>query len=287
LGVEEAVIDCSARSSEVYVLSEDALQASSSGTGVLRYIKFLSATILHTCDREPGRVNRSQGVLKKMSLMKSKLRLTGAFAALLALALAASCRGFFVNPTLTGISVGPQATLNINQSIQMSATGTYSDGTQKQINSGVAWSSSDPSSVSISSGGLATGLVIGSATITGSSGSCSACTGTTTVTVTLTGVSSVVVTPSSQSVTIGGSPVFFHAQANGSTDITNPADGTTWTVTDLGGTDQTANFTLSFVGGTGTGTGEGFLPNSGVATGTYHVNATYNTIVGTATLNVQ
>jgi len=222
-----------------------------------------------------------------MPLMKLKLRLTGAFAALVVLALAASCTGFFVNPTLTGISVGPQATLNINQSIQMSATGTYSDGTQKQINSGVAWSSSDPSSVSISPSGLATGLVIGSATITGSAGSCSACTGTTTVTVTLTGVNSVIVTPSSQSVTISGTPVFFHAQANGVTDISNPSDGTTWTVTDLGGTDQTSNFTLSFVGGTGAGTGEGFIPNSGTTPGTYHVNATYNTIVGTATLNVQ
>jgi len=81
--------------------------------------------------------------------------------------------------------------------------------------------------------------------------------------------------------------VFFHALANGVTDITNPTDGTTWTVTDSGGTDQTANFTLSFVAGSGAGTGEGFLPNSGTTPGTYHVNATYNTITGAATLNVQ
>ena len=220
-----------------------------------------------------------------MSAQKSKL--IGAFAVLLMLALAGSCTGFFVNPTLTAVSVGPQATLTINQSIQMSATGTYSDGTQKQINSGVAWSSSDPSFVSISPGGLATGLVIGSSTITGSAGSCSACTGTTTVTVTLTNVNTVLVTPSSQTAQVGGNPVFFHALANGSTDITNPADGTTWTVTDSGGTDQTANFTLSFVSGTGAGTGEGFIPNGGTATGTYHVNATYNNVPGTATLNVQ
>jgi hypothetical protein len=220
-------------------------------------------------------------------MYSKKSRLLGALAVVSTLALLASCRGFFVNPTLTGVSVGPQATLNINQSIQMSATGTYSDGTQKTLNSGVVWSSSDPNSVSVSTGGLATGLVIGSATITGSAGSCSACTGTTTVTVALTGVTSVLVTPNSQTVQAGGSPVFFHAQANGATDITNPADGTTWTVVDSGGTDQTANFTIGFVSGTGAGTGESFLPGGSVTGGAYTVKATYNNIVGTATLNVQ
>ena len=221
-------------------------------------------------------------------MLAKKLRLIGSFAALLTLALAVSCKGFFVNPTLTAVTVGPQATLNVNQSIQMSATGTYSDGTQKTINSGVTWSSSDSSAVSITSSGLATGLTIGSATITGSAGSCSACTGTTTVTVALQGVNSVTVTPSSQTVTIGSTAVFFHALANGSTDITNPSNGTTWTVTDSAGTDQTSNFTTSFVSGTGAGTGESFSPNSGsVTAGAFTVKATYNGIAGTASLNVQ
>jgi hypothetical protein len=214
--------------------------------------------------------------------------LIGSSAALLTLALAVSCKGFFVNPTLTAVTVGPQATLNVNQAIQMTATGTYSDGTQKTLNSGVTWSSSDSTAVSITPGGLATGLTIGSATITGSAGSCAACTGTTTVTVALQGVTSVTVTPSQQTVTIGSTAVFFHALANGATDITNPSNGTTWTVVDSSGTDQTANFTTSFVSGTGSGTGESFSPNSGSVTpGTFTVKATYNSIVGTATLNVQ
>jgi trimeric autotransporter adhesin len=220
-------------------------------------------------------------------MLAKNLRLIGSFAVLLTLALAVSCKGFFVNPTLTAVTVGPQATLNVNQSIQMTATGTYSDGTQKTINSGVTWSSSDSSAVSITASGLATGLTIGSATITGSAGSCSACTGTTTVTVALQGVNSVTVTPSSQSVTIGSTPVFFHALANGSTDITNPSNGTTWTVVDSSGTDQTSNFTTSFVSGTGAGTGESFSPNSGSVTpGSFTVKATYNGIVGTASLSV-
>ncbi len=222
-----------------------------------------------------------------MSQIHPKRRVIGAFAVLAALALAASCTGFFVNPTLTGVTVGPQATLNINQSIQMQATGTYSDGTQKQLNSGVTWSSSDSGAVSITPSGLATGLTIGSATITGSAGSCSACTGTTTVTVALQGVTSITITPNSQSVTATGNPVFFHALANGATDITNPADGTNWTVLDQTGADQTSNFTITFVAGTGAGTGEAFLPGGNVTPGNYTVEATYNAIVGKATLNVQ
>ncbi len=248
----------------------------------LSLLQFLYSN--HSGDRE-YLSGRALGV-ENMSSHK-KVRLIGAFFALAALGLAASCTGFFVNPTLTGVTVGPQATLNLNQSIQMSATGTYTDGSQKQLTSGVTWSSSDSSAVSITAGGLATGVTIGSATITGSAGSCSACTGTTTVTVALQGVTSVIVSPANQTVIRSGNAVYFHASANGSTDISNPADGTTWTVVDSSGTDQTSNFVLSYVAGTTTGTGEGIAASSGATAGTYTVEATYNAIVGKATLNVQ
>jgi len=222
-------------------------------------------------------------------MFAKKSRLIGACAVLATLALAASCTGFFVNPTLTGVSVGPQnLSITLNQTWQMTATGTYSDGTQKQLNSGVTWSSSDAATVPVGqTSGQVTGSAIGSATISASAGSCSACSGSTTVTVALQNVSSVVVSPSNQSVTVGSTPVFFHALANNATDISNPADGTTWTVIDANRNDQTSNFALAFVAGTGPGTGESFSPNSGVTTGTYTVQATYNAVVGSATLNVQ
>ena len=222
-------------------------------------------------------------------MLAKKFRLIGSFAVLLILALAVGCKGFFVNPTLTAISVGPQnLQLNLNQQAQMSATGTYSDGSQKTVSSGVTWSSSNSSTVSVGqTSGQVTGVAIGSATISASAGSCSACSGSTTVTVALQGVTSITVTPSSQPVTRSGSAVYFRALANGSTDITNPTDGTTWTVVDATGTDQTSNFSPTFVAGTGAGTGEGFLPSSSVTAGAYTVKATYTSIVGTATLNVQ
>lgn len=216
----------------------------------------------------------------------TKIRVIGACAALLTLALAASCTGFFVNPTLTAVSVGPQnLSLNINETRQMSATGTYSDGSQKTITSGVTWSSSDASAVSVGgTSGLVTAVAQGSATITGSAGSCASCSGSTTVTVALQGVTSVTVTPSSQSTSVNTSPVFFKALANGSTDISNPNQGTTWTVIDSTGADQTANFTLSFV----SGSGEGFVATSSVTgvPGTFTVKATYQGIVSTQTKNL-
>lgn len=218
-------------------------------------------------------------------MLANKFRLIGSLAVLLTLALAASCTGFFVNPTLTSVSVGPQnLSLTINQTFQMTATGTYSDGSQKTLNSGVTWSSSDSSTVSVGqTSGQVTGLQNGSATISASSGGCSSCSGSTTVTVAIQGVTSITVTPSNQSVTVNGTPVFFIAKANNSIDISNPSDGTTWTVVDSTNTDQTANFTLSFV----SGSGEGIAAGSSATAGGYTVKATYNGIVGTATLNVQ
>ena len=214
---------------------------------------------------------------------KSKLRLIGAFVALVAVALtAAGCNGFFVDPTLTGVSVGPQGlSLTLNQTWQMSATGTYNDGTQKTLTSGVTWSSSDGTTVSVGqTSGIVTGVQTGQATITAAAGSCSACSGSTTVTVILTGVTSIVVSPSNQSAKINGTAVYYTAKANGTIDITNA--GATWNVVDSSGTDQTSNFTLTFI----QGSGEGFLPSSSAAVGTYTVQATYSGIVGKATLNV-
>ena len=218
-----------------------------------------------------------------MSSTKQKLRLTCAFAALATLALAVSCRGFFVNPTLTGVSVGPSGlNLTVNQTFQMTATGTYNDGSQKTLTGGVVWSSSDPTVISVGqTSGIVTGLQSGTATITASSGGCSACTGTASVSVVISNISSITVTPSSQSVTAGGSPVYFKATASPGGDITQ---GATWNIVDTTGANQNSNFSIAFV----SGSGEGFLPSSSAAKGTYTINVTYpsTNVVGKATLTV-
>ena len=60
------------------------------------------------------------------------------------LALAASCRGFFVNPTLQSITVTPSTgKVAPAGTIQMTATGTFDDGSTSNVTSNSSWQSSD------------------------------------------------------------------------------------------------------------------------------------------------
>jgi hypothetical protein len=94
-----------------------------------------------------------------MSSTKSKLRLIGAFAALAALALAVSCRGFFVNPTVTSLAIGPaNLSLQPSESFQMSATATYSDGSTSDVTGKALWVSSDLNVAVFPSPGLLTAV---------------------------------------------------------------------------------------------------------------------------------
>jgi len=97
-----------------------------------------------------------------MSSPKSKLRLIGAFVSLGTLALAISCRGFFVNPTVTSVAIGP-ANLSIapSQTYQMVATATYSDGTTGDVTGKSVWSSSDPSVAAFTAPGLLQAAALG------------------------------------------------------------------------------------------------------------------------------
>ncbi len=85
--------------------------------------------------------------------------------------------------TLTSIAVTPATpSIKVGATEQFTATGTYSDGSQKTLTS-VAWSSSATNIATISSSGLASAVSAGMTTITATSGSTS---GATTLTVTPT-----------------------------------------------------------------------------------------------------
>jgi trimeric autotransporter adhesin len=71
--------------------------------------------------------------------------------------------------TLQSISLSPPtAVLGAGATLQIEATGSYSDGTTQHINGLLTWSSSAPGVASISSAGLATGQSAGPAIITAS-----------------------------------------------------------------------------------------------------------------------
>jgi len=120
----------------------------------------------------------------------SATRLTVGIVIFVVSALGLACEGFFIDPVLTGIAVGPSTTVQTGNSIQMSAIGTYNDGSQQKLSS-VYWSSDIPSVATINSSGLVTGHEPGQATITGAK---ETVTGTATITVTIGGLTSILVT---------------------------------------------------------------------------------------------
>ena len=111
------------------------------------------------------------------------------FAALSAVIVGVGCTGFFVNPTLSSLTIGPQTqtiTSNPVQTLQMSATGTYSDGSTKDLTGKVSWTSDTPTCATISASGLVTPVKtvtgICSTTISAASGTVAAATTTVSVT---------------------------------------------------------------------------------------------------------
>jgi len=174
--------------------------------------------------------------------IKQKPKVAGTLVVALVCAIGPGCNGFFVNPTLTSITVGPSATINQNGTVQMSAVGTFNDGSTQSL-SNVFWSSSDTTVAAINGAGLVTGISPGSATITGASGTVS---GTATVTVSISNVTGITISPTSANATINGTESF---KAMATVSGGSPVDVTTtatWTISATS-SGSTADFTI--VGG--------------------------------------
>ena len=179
-----------------------------------------------------------------------KCSLIGAVCAFLLVIAASGCTGFFVNPTLSSLAIGPQdQTITTSQTLQMSATGTFSDGSTQDLTGKVSWSSGTPACATISSTGLVTPVktVSGICTATISAASGTVSNATTTVTVSQGTPTSITLTASTTTPQ-HNSTVTFTAKAtfpnnNTPQDITSSV---TWVVSD------TTNLTLTNGSGTGT-----------------------------------
>ena len=137
-----------------------------------------------------------------------------------------SCHGFFISPTLSSIFITPaSASVAVTNTVQLVATGRYSDGSQGTISgNNVGWSSSSNTVATVTSpGGLVTGVAVGTATITaGSQG----ITATANVSVTPSNVTSLVITTNQGSTTPittatisgTGGTLQFYAYANNTTN---------------------------------------------------------------------
>lgn len=167
-----------------------------------------------------------------MSSANHKLRLVGALAALASLVLAVSCRGFFVNPTISSLSVGPVSptiqTGTTGNTVQMTVFGTNNDGSTTTSPS-VTWSITPTTVATITTKGLVTSVSTGTATVTATSNQNPAATGTQTVTVTVGCISQINIPTSAQALTANNLTDTLMATAvtcNGDADVTGVA---TWT----------------------------------------------------------
>jgi trimeric autotransporter adhesin len=182
--------------------------------------------------------------------MWSPVRSLSLGVALLVMALGAGCTGFFVNPTLSSIAIGPQnQTITTSSTLQMSATGTYSDGSTKDLTGKVAWSSSTASCATINGSGLIQPLssVIGICTSTISASYGTVSPATTTVTVSGGTPTQITVTASTTTPSPNSS-VTFTAMGTfpGSSTPQNITSSVTWINSD------TTDLTLTNGSGTGT-----------------------------------
>jgi hypothetical protein len=206
-----------------------------------------------------------------------------AFAMLLLIATLVGCSGFFQDPVLTTLIIGPQSP-NIQQgsTLQMSATGTYDDGSTKTLTTGVFWSSSDQTIAAISTGGKITAASAGTATITASSGAVS---GTSTVTVSLNNVIGLTLSPTQLTISRGSTgTISALASVSGGTGTVDVSATTTWTVTDSTGAVPTS---ISITSQQSPAT---ITVDSAATPGLYTITAVYSgttTFTKTAPLSVQ
>jgi uncharacterized protein YjdB len=173
--------------------------------------------------------------------------------------------------TLTSITVSPSSfTLPVGGSEQMTATGTYSDGSTENLTGFVVWSSSAPTVATVSTTGKVQVSQTGSATITATFGTIS---GNSSLIATSAVVTSIVVSPASVTLAVG--------QTQQYTATATLSDGTQENVTSSANwaTSNSAEGTISNVSGT-----NGLLLATGA--GTFTVGATMNSITGSTPVTV-
>jgi hypothetical protein len=215
-----------------------------------------------------------------------KLWVTLAFTALIAVAFGVSCKGFFVKPTLTSITISPTApAVQVGTSATLSAFGVYNDGSSAYLTNNVSWSSSDPTVATISGTGGATleALTVGTTTITAGS---QAVTSTATATAFIT-ISAIGITPQSISLTETDSEgANLTVYANNDPTLTNPDDDLSPTAT-ITVYQSGVVATGVFCSYPGTGTVQ-ICRSTDAQVGQYQAVATYSgsTLTATATINV-
>ncbi|HXT25732.1 MAG TPA: Ig-like domain-containing protein [Candidatus Eisenbacteria bacterium] len=173
--------------------------------------------------------------------------------------------------TLNGLSITPtSATVLITKTQSLQATGSFSDGTTKDLTSSVTWSSSDSTTAAVSAAGVVTGAATGLATVTARSGTFSA---STQITVTSANVCatpvSIAVTPANPTVPVNTTQQLVATGTNSDASTCDVTDLVTWSSSTI------ANATVSAGGLV-----------KGVTAGSSTVTATLGSVAGSTSVTV-
>jgi len=174
------------------------------------------------------------------------------------------------NASLTGLTVTPpQATVLVSKTQSLQATGSYSDGTTKDLTASVTWSSADTGKATVSTAGVVTGQATGVTTVKAQSGNFS---GSTEITVTTANVCatpmSIAVAPANPTVPVNTTQQLVATGTNSDAstcDITNLVSWSSSTIAKATVGDNPAD--------------KGLV--TGVAAGTATITAALNTANGT------
>ena len=168
--------------------------------------------------------------------------------------------------TLSSISVSGGATLAAGLSEQLSAQGSYSDGSTQTMTSQATWQSSDATVATVSASGMLTSLKTGAVTITASMNSVSGNTG---VTVTAAVLTAINVGAQSSSLPVGSEEQVTATGFYSDNSTQNLTSQVTWTTSDP---------TVATVGGAGL--------LASLKAGSVTVMATMKAVSGSATVAV-
>jgi len=173
--------------------------------------------------------------------------------------------------SLTGLAVTPPATtLIVSKTQSLQATGTYSDGSSKDLTAAVTWSSADSTTAAVSAAGVVTGGATGVTTVTARSGNFSA---STQITVTSANVCatpvSIAVTPGNPTVPVNTTQQLAATGTNSDASTCDITDLVTWSSSTI------ANATVS-AGGLA----------KGVAAGSATITATLGSVTGSTSVTV-
>jgi len=159
------------------------------------------------------------------------------------------------NPSLTAGTTG-----------QLTAMGSYSDGSSQDLTKSATWSSSNPSVATVNGNGLAKGMAQGACTVTATQATVS---GATTLTVAAPPLVSIAVTAASPSIGAGSTDQFTATGTYSDGSTQNITGSVTWSV---------SNSAIATIASNGLATG--------TANGSATITATSGSISGTASLTV-